>query len=119
MYIPDDFAETRPAALEALIAATPLPVLISPTSGSLVATHLPLYLQADTLRGHVARANPHWRQVSPQGESLAIFNPVEGYISPSFSPSKAETGKVVPTWNYQAVHVYGRVEFTDDCELRF
>ncbi len=114
MYNPPAFVEERPGELEAIMRAASLPVLISPTRDGLVATHLPLRFEApDRLVGHVARANPHWREFDPQAESLAIFTAVDGYISPSWYPSKAETEKVVPTWNYQAVHATGRLEIIE------
>jgi transcriptional regulator len=113
MYIPPAFAETRPDELRAIMEAASLPILVSPTAGGMVATHLPLTLQDDRLIGHMARPNPHWRDVLPGSESLAIFTAADSYISPSLSPSKAETGKVVPTWNYLAVHAYGRLEIVE------
>jgi transcriptional regulator len=114
MYIPPVFAEDRPEELHAIMLAASLPVLVSPTTSSLVATHLPLSLQGDRLVGHMARPNPHWRDALPGADTLAIFTAVDGYISPSWSPSKAEAGKVVPTWNYQAVHATGRLEIVED-----
>ena len=115
MYIPPSFAEDRPEELLAIMRATSLPVLVSPTASGLVATHLPLHVVApDRIIGHVARANTHWRDFLPGSESLAIFLAMDGYVSPSWYPSKAETGKVVPTWNYQAVHATGRLEITED-----
>lgn len=99
--------------------AASLPVLVSPTASGLIATHMPLLVAApDRIVGHVAKANPHWRDALPNAESLAIFTAAEGYISPSWYPSKAETTKVVPTWNYQAVHAAGTLEIvTDPAEL--
>jgi len=111
MYIPAAFAEERPEELHRIMAAASLPILVSPTASGMVATHLPLNFRGDRLIGHVARPNTHWREALPGAESLAIFTAVDGYVSPSFSPSKAETGKVVPTWNYEAVHAYGTLEF--------
>jgi transcriptional regulator len=67
-------------------------------------------LDGERLIGHFARANEHWKHLDPDIESLAIFTGVEGYISPSFYATKAETGRVVPTWNYEAVHAYGRLD---------
>ena len=111
MYNPPAFVEERPEELQAIMRAASLPILISPSRNGLLATHLPLRFHApDRLVGHVARANPHWRDFDPEAESLAIFVAADGYVSPSWYPSKAETGKVVPTWNYQAVHVTGRLE---------
>jgi transcriptional regulator len=115
MYVPPAFAETRPEELHAIMRAASLPVLVSPTASGLTATHLPLSLDApDRLVGHMARANPHWREFDPHAESLAIFTAVDGYVSPSWYATKAETGKVVPTWNYQAVHATGRLEIIED-----
>jgi len=115
MYTPPAFAEERPEALRAIMQAASLPVLVSPArNGGLIATHIPLRLQApDRLVGHVARANRHWRDFDPAAESLAIFTAVDGYVSPSWYATKTETGKVVPTWNYQAVHVTGRLEIIE------
>jgi transcriptional regulator len=90
--------------------AASLPVLISPRrGGGLLATHLPLLLQAPgRLIGHVAKANDHWRDYDPEQESLAIFSAADGYVSPSWYPSKRVHGRVVPTWNYSVVHASGR-----------
>jgi transcriptional regulator len=114
MYRPPAFAEDRPEELAAMIAAASLPVLISPVRDAggvrMVATHLPLSLQGSKLIGHFARANEHWKNFDAGGESLAIFTAAEGYVSPSWYAAKAEHGRVVPTWNYEAVHVYGRLE---------
>lgn len=122
MYIPPAFAEDRPEELHEIIQAASLPVIISPARSKtgamlLVATHLPLILDGDQLIGHIARANDHWKNFDPNPESLAIFAAHDGYVSPSWYPSKAETGRVVPTWNYEAVHVYGRLEIIQDPAL--
>lgn len=115
MYTPPAFAEDRPDELLAIMQATSLPILVSPTSTGLIATHLPLHVAGpDRIIGHFAKANPHWRDLVPGTESLAIFTALDGYVSPSWYPSKAETGKVVPTWNYQAVHATGRLEIIED-----
>jgi len=114
MYIPPAHKEDRPDELRAMIAATSLPLIVSTLRDAngtrLIATHLPLMLDGERLIGHFARANEHWKHLDPDIESLAIFTGVEGYISPSFYATKAETGRVVPTWNYEAVHAYGRLE---------
>ncbi len=110
MYIPPAFAEDRPDELREIMAAASLPVLVSVGPSGLVATHLPLTLQGDRLIGHFAKANAHWTGYDPAAESMAIFLAVDGYVSPSWYATKAETGKVVPTWNYEAVHAYGRLE---------
>jgi len=122
MYIPPAFAENRPDELCDIIRAASLPLLVSSarsqTGGiKLVATHLPLMLDDEKLIGHFARANDHWKSFDPATESLAIFTARDGYVSPSWYPSKAETGRVVPTWNYEAVHAYGRLEIIQEPEL--
>ncbi len=115
MYNPPTFVESRPDELQEIMRAASLPVLVSHSDDGLIATHLPLYFVApDRLVGHVARANPHWRAFDPAIPSLAIFSAVDGYVSPSWYATKAETGKVVPTWNYQAVHATGRLEILED-----
>ena len=122
MYIPPAFVENRPDELRDIIRATSLPLIVSAarakTGGTqLVATHLPLILDGDQLIGHVARANDHWKFFDPEAESLAIFAARDGYISPSWYATKGETGRVVPTWNYEAVHAYGRLEIIQEPDL--
>ena len=118
MYVPTLFAEDRPEELQAIMRSCSLPVLVSQLRDSdgvrMTATHLPLTLDGERLVGHVARANQHWKLLDPAVESLAIFSGVAGYISPSLYATKQETGRVVPTWNYEAVHVYGRLEIIED-----
>jgi len=122
MYIPRAFAEDRPEELRAIMQSCALPVLVSPArerdgfgqGARLVATHLPLMLTGEILVGHMARANDHWKTLDTSAESLAIFTGANGYISPSLYASKRETGKVVPTWNYEAVHAYGRLEIIEE-----
>ncbi len=117
MYNPPAFVEKRPDELLEILRTSSLPVLVSPSPSGLLATHLPLRFEApDRLVGHVAKANPHWRDYDPNSESLAIFTAAEGYVSPSWYATKAETGKVVPTWNYQAVHATGRLEIVHEPE---
>jgi transcriptional regulator len=117
MYNPPAFVENRPDELHAIMHAASLPVLISHTANGLTATHLPLAFQApDRLIGHMARANPHWRDFDQAKDSLAIFTAADGYISPSWYAAKLEHGKVVPTWNYQAVHATGRLEIIQDTD---
>ena len=87
----------------------------------LQASHLPLLLNPDegpngTLYGHFAKANPQWRDLQKGAEAMVIFAGAEAYVSPVFYPTKAEHGKVVPTWNYIAVHAYGKAEVFSDPE---
>ncbi len=119
MYIPPHFEESRPQVLHALMRARPLATLVMLTSSGLLANHLPLQLQpaqgaCGVLRGHVARANPAWKDIGAGTDALAIFQGAGRYISPSWYPSKREHGKVVPTWNYCAVHAWGRLRIHDD-----
>ena len=115
MYTPPAFTENRPEELLAIMRATSLPILVSPTASGLIATHMPLHaVSPERIIGHVAKANTHWRDILPGSQSLAIFATADGYVSPTWYPSKAETGKVVPTWNYQAVHATGTLEIIED-----
>jgi transcriptional regulator len=116
MYNPASFRETDPAVLREAVRAWPLATLVTCGARGLEATHLPMLYSGDTLRGHIARANPQWHQVETGAEALAIFTGPEHYISPNWYPSKREHGRVVPTWNYVAVHVRGRIAFHDDVE---
>lgn len=118
MYVPPSNAEHRPDVLFDFVEAHPLGALVTASAGGLFATHLPLVLHRErgphgTLEGHVARANPHHRH-DAAGEALVIFPGPDAYVSPSWYPSKAEHGRVVPTWNYVAVHVYGALRFVED-----
>jgi len=118
MYLPKHFAENNVAEMHALMRAHPLATLVSDGPDGLNANHIPLLL-ADSapwgkLQGHVARANPLWKDGQVAGEVLVIFQGHESYISPSGYATKAEHGKVVPTWNYTAVHAWGRLRVIDD-----
>jgi transcriptional regulator len=119
MYIPKHFAEPRVEVLHELIRARPLSTLVTLSSSGLNANHIPLHLSAQpapfgTLRGHVARGNPMWNDIVTDVEALAIFHGPNAYITPSWYATKKETGKVVPTWNYVAVHAYGMLRIIDD-----
>jgi transcriptional regulator len=104
--------------------AHPLATLVTSSGEGLIATHLPLLVDRTrgaygTLAGHIARANPQQRQAREGDEALVIFSGDDAYITPSFYPSKAREGKVVPTWNYIAVHAYGALHYvTDPVALR-
>lgn len=120
MYLPSSFRQDDLAELHQQIAESRLATLVSQGPDGLQASHLPLLLVADegefgTLYGHFARANPHWRALA-DGETLVICTGPDAYVSPSWYPAKAEHGKVVPTWNYIAVHAYGQAEVFDDAE---
>lgn len=107
MYIPEHFRnEDRATALE-FMGANPFAILVSNTDAGPFATHVPVVVRESgeklSIRGHVAKANPHWRYLQQQPTALMIFHGPHAYIS----PSNYETRDVVPTWNYGAVHVYG------------
>lgn len=119
MYQPAAFREERVVVMHDLIRAHPLATLVTRAGGTLEANHLPLLVDAEpapfgTLRGHVARANPLWRQAHAGLEALAVFQGPQAYVTPSWYPSKRETGKVVPTWNYAVVHAHGPLLIHDD-----
>jgi transcriptional regulator len=119
MYVPKHFEETRVEILHELIRTHPLGALVIRTSAGLDANHIPFEIDPapsplGTLRGHVARANPLWRECSQEVEALAIFQGPDTYVSPSWYRTKQETGKVVPTWNYAVVHAHGPLRVIDD-----
>jgi transcriptional regulator len=116
MYVPSHFAETDPAVLHAFLREHPLALLVTP---DLETTHVPVLFDPaagphGTLRCHVARANAHSRILAAGAEVLAVFTGPEHYISPSWYPSKQEHRKVVPTWNYIAVHARGTATSFED-----
>ncbi|HSC82969.1 MAG TPA: FMN-binding negative transcriptional regulator, partial [Pseudomonas sp.] len=121
MYLPAAFRQDDLVELHRQIADCRLATVVSQGAGGLQASHLPLLLAADegefgTLYGHFAKANPHWRDLAAGSEALVICSGPDAYVSPSWYAAKAEHGKVVPTWNYIAVHAYGQAEVFDDAE---
>lgn len=120
LYQPPAFQEERPEILRAIIRDARLALLASNgEEGVPDITHLPLILAEEegpqgTLYGHVARANPHWRRLAATGRAVAVFRGAEAYVSPNWYPSKAEHHRVVPTWNYEAVHAEGSVAVIED-----
>ena len=123
MYTPRAFALDDLPEIQQLIQHTRLAQLVTVGEQGLLASHLPLLLNPDecangTLYGHLAKANPQWRDLQNGSDALVIFAGAEAYISPAFYPAKAEHGKVVPTWNYLAVHAYGKPDvFSDAARL--
>ena len=120
MYIPPAFQEDDVATLHAAIRAARLANFITATADGLIGTPLPMILNETegthgTLYGHVARANPQWQR-APIGDVMAVFMGPDAYVTPSWYATKRQTGKVVPTWNYIAVHAYGPVEFFEDAD---
>ena len=121
MYIPKHFEQTNLEAMHALITQQPFATLVTIGAEGLCANHLPVELCLEPkpyglLIGHVARANPVWRDLADGHEALFIFQGSNSYITPSWYPSKAETGKVVPTWNYAVVHAHGPLRAITDPE---
>lgn len=119
MYLPSHFEETRVEVLHRLIREHPLGTLVTLGSEGLNADHIPFEVENapapfGTLRGHVARGNPVWRDSSKDLEALLVFQGPQAYITPSWYPTKRETGKVVPTYNYIVVHAYGALRAIED-----
>ncbi|MBI3439414.1 MAG: FMN-binding negative transcriptional regulator [Proteobacteria bacterium] len=115
MYVPEHFVVAGADALITRLARRFAGILVSVDGdGQPVATHMPLLWDAERriVSGHIARANPQWKLDSRRG--LIVLSGPEAYVSPSFYPSKTEHGKAVPTWNYEAVHLSGPVEWFDD-----
>lgn len=120
MYTPPAFRDDDRDSLMATIRAARLANLVTATADGPLATPLPLFLdetegEHGVIHGHLARANPQWR-VPAIGDGLAIFMGPDAYVTPAWYATKQETGKVVPTWNYAAVHACGPVEFFDDAD---
>jgi transcriptional regulator len=120
MYLPAHFSEARPAVLRAFVRDHPLGLLVTQSrGGDIDANSIPFILDADgdapgVLRAHVARANPVWTTARDDDDALVVFQGPHGYVSPAWYPSKAEHGKVVPTWNYLMVQARGRLRAIDD-----
>jgi len=121
MYTPPLFAEERIDVLHDAIERAGLATLVTMAADGLTASHIPVLLDRSAgthgvLYGHLAIANPQWRDSAGGADALAIFLGPDAYISPSWYATKPESGRVVPTWNYVAVHVYGRLAFFDDAK---
>lgn len=112
MYCPEHFTEKDANEIDRIMAAFPLATLVVSTEEGLLANHIPLLRQGDDqLIGHIAKANDLHHLVENNSEVLAIFQAEEAYISPNYYPTKPETHRHVPTWNYQVVHCHGRINF--------
>jgi transcriptional regulator len=119
MYLPKAFEEQDPGRLRDFIRSYPLGTVVTPTTSGFDANHIPLLVaepegSATRLHGHIARANPLWRDVAAHAQTLVIFHGPNGFISPSWYAGKCDKASVVPTWNYAVVHVHGRLRFIDD-----
>jgi len=120
MYLPKHFEQPNSEAIARLLVAHPLATVVWQSADGLTAEHLPLILDRGehdgpygTLRGHVARANPVWREAAG-GAVMAAFQGPQAYVTPSWYPSKAANAKVVPTWNYAVVHLHGKLRVIED-----
>jgi len=121
MYLPQNFREDDLAILHDAIRRTAFGTLVTQGSAGMEASHVPMLVDAapgpyGTLKGHIARANPQWQQAAQGADALAMFLGPQTYISPAWYVTKRETGKVVPTWNYVAIHAYGKPRFIEDTE---
>lgn len=121
MYVPPLFKEESVPVLHDAIRQSRLATLVTLSADGMEASHVPMLVDADpapfgTLHGHIARSNPQWQRAAADGHALAIFLGPDAYITPSWYPTKQATGKVVPTWNYVAIHAYGPVRFFDDAD---
>jgi transcriptional regulator len=119
MYLPKHFEERDPERLRGFIERHPLGSLVTATESGLDANHIPFVFAhtgsaAGTLHGHIARANPLWREIGRDAPVLVIFRGPDSFISPTWYPSKREDSRVVPTWNYAVVHVHGVLRCVDD-----
>lgn len=119
MYIPAHFSEKRPEELHRIIREHPLGMLVTHAQSGLDANHLPFEFDAGkgphgVLQAHIARNNSLFTDFPEGADVMVVFRGVEGYISPSWYPSKHETHRQVPTWNYEVVHVHGRLRMIDD-----
>ena len=121
MYVPPLFAETDVPRLHEAIRAARLASLGTFGETGIEASHVPMLIDPEpapwgTIYGHIARTNPQWQRFDAAVPALAIFLGPEAYVSPAWYPTKQQTGKVVPTWNYVAVHAYGPLRFFEDAE---
>jgi transcriptional regulator len=119
MYIPPQFAENRPEVLHRIMREHPLGTLVRSEEAGLDADHIPFEFEPDTgplgtLKAHVARNNPLWQRCPTGTPVLVIFRGAQAYISPNWYPSKHETHRQVPTWNYEVVHAHGTLSIHDD-----
>lgn len=119
MHVPKQFCEDRPEILARAMRDIQFAALVTPAPDGLQVSHVPMVLKegadgAWTLDSHVARPNPHWRLAGTGAASVAVFQGPQAYVSPSWYATKREHGKVVPTWNYIAVHAHGALESVED-----
>ena len=122
MYVPKHFEENRPKEIKRIIKNFPLATLVSSSKNVLMANHLPLLLNKYSkknieLIGHIAKANNIYSELSNNDDVMIIFRSEDAYISPNWYPTRNKNKEHVPTWNYQAVHLYGKIQFVNDEKL--
>jgi transcriptional regulator len=120
MYLPSHFEIKDQNELIRIVSEHPLGILVTSNNG-LDANHIPFLYEPSqgelgTLLAHVARSNPVWEEMA-ESEVMVIFRGIESYISPNWYPSKHETHRQVPTWNYEVVHAYGKLSVQDDAKF--
>lgn len=122
MFVPTKFKEENPEQLKQYIREVGFGLLAVSGEQGIQANHMPFHLTPGEqghlgyLQCHVARVNPIWQHLDKAAEVLVVFQGAHGYVSPSWYPTKAETGRVVPTWNYLAVHARGRARVVQDID---
>ena len=119
MYLPEHFLEKDINEIKRIIKEFPLATLITSSANGLEANHLPFLVDfknnaLQNLLGHIAIGNPIYQNIKDNEEVLVIYKAEDSYISPNWYPTKKENHKVVPTWNYQSVHLYGKIKFLKD-----
>jgi transcriptional regulator len=119
MYLPTQFKEESVPAMHAAIRAARIGTLVTMGEDGMEASHVPMLVDPEpapygTLRGHVSKGNPQWRRTKADVPALAMFLGPNAYITPAWYETKRQTGKVVPTWNYATVHVWGRPRVVND-----
>lgn len=115
MHVPDMFAVTDKAEIDRILSGLALGCIVTRDDAGFFGTHIPMMFDAErrVLTGHLSRGNPHPQRCG-DGEALAIFQGLDAYITPNWYPSKFEHGKAVPTWNYEVVHVAGRLSWREE-----
>ena len=121
MYLPKDFKEDSVPLMHEAIRGARLGTLVTMGTDGIEASHIPMLVDPEpapfgTLKGHIARGNPQWRGASGHVQALAIFLGPDAYITPAWYETKRQSGKVVPTWNYVAIHAYGPLTFYEDAD---
>ena len=119
MYLPEHFLEKDINEIKRIIKEFPLATLITSSTNGLEANHLPFLVDfknnaLQNLLGHIAIGNPIYQNIKDNEEVLVVYKAEDSYISPNWYPTKKENHKVVPTWNYQSVHLYGKIKFLKD-----